>query len=139
MAVDGVNGSSSTPKVVSKDQIGLNGVTSDVFMKLLIEQLKNQDPTEPVGNDQLLNQLSSMRALQANVELTDTLKTFGTNQQISAGASLIGKFVIGTDDNNANVYGVADHVTVKDGSAYVGWGETEIPMKNISGVYPVTS
>src|SRR5262245_13028553 len=121
MAVSGVNGSSSTPTVVDKDKVGLNGVTSDVFMKLLIEQLKNQDPTEPVGNEELLQQLSAMRNLQANVELTDTLKGFATNQQISAGASLIGKFVTGTDADNKNVYGVADHVTVKDGDAYVGW------------------
>lgn len=137
MAVNGVNGSSSTPNVVSKDQVGLNGVSSDVFMKLLIEQLKNQDPTQPVGNDELLQQLSSMRNLQANVELTDTLKGFATNQQISAGSALIGKFVTGTDDKNASVYGVADHVSVKDGNAYIGWNDTEIPLKNVSGVYPV--
>lgn len=135
MAVSGVG--SSTPKVVSADQIGMNGVTSDTFMKLLITQLKNQDPTEPVGNEQLLQQLSNMRNLQANIELTGTLKSLGTNQQISSGASLIGKVVTGKNAQNADVYGLADHVTVNGGIAYVGWGETEIPLSSVTGVYPV--
>ena len=134
MAVTGVG--SSTPKVVSQDQVGLAGVTSETFMKLLITQLKNQDPTQPVGNDQLLQQLSSMRNLQANVELTGTLKALGTNQQLSAGAALIGKLVTGKNANNADVYGVADHVSVTNGSTYVGWGSTEIPLTSVTGVYP---
>lgn len=136
MPVTGVS-SSNPPKIVTQDQVGLNGVTSDVFMKLLITQLKNQDPTQPVGNEELLQQLSNMRNLQANIELTSTLKGFSTNQQISSGASLIGKVVVGNDAQNKEVYGVADHISVKAGSAYVGWGETEIPLSSVTGVYPV--
>lgn len=135
MAVSGVG--SSTPKTVSQDQVGMNGVTSDTFMKLLITQLKNQDPTQPVGNEELLQQLSNMRNLQANIELTGTLKSLGTNQQISSGAALIGKVVTGTNAQNASVYGLADHVSVTGGVAYVGWGETEIPLSSVTGVYPV--
>lgn len=135
MAVSGVG--SSTPKTVTQDQIGLNGVTSDTFMKLLITQLQNQDPTQPVGNEELLQQLSNMRNLQANIELQGTLKSLGTNQQISSGASLIGKVVTGKDAQNADVYGLADHVTVNGGVAYVGWGNTEIPLSSVTGVYPV--
>src|SRR5689334_14930971 len=85
----------------------LTNLTSNNFLKLLITQLQNQDPTQPVGNDELLQQLSAMRALQSNVELSDTLNNLANNQAISSGAAFLGKIVTGTNANQQPVTGIA--------------------------------
>ena len=133
MAVDGVNGS-NTPAVVDKSQTGFNALTSETFLKLLITQLQNQDPTAPVGNEELLQQLSSMRSLQSNIELSDTLKDLNTSQQITSGASFLGTVVTGTTSDQKSVTGVADRVFVENGDTILGIGDDNVPVKNVTGV-----
>jgi len=138
MAVSGVNNnnssSSTSTDVVDKSKTGFNGLTSDTFLKLLITQLQNQDPTAPVGNDELLQQLSAMRSLQSNIELSDTLKAFNNNQQVSAGATFLGKVVTGTNADQKEVTGIADRVFVQDGSLMIGMGSDSVAISKVTGV-----
>lgn len=136
MAVSGVNNNSSSTStdVVDKSKTGFNGLTSDTFLKLLITQLQNQDPTAPVGNDELLQQLSAMRSLQSNIELSDTLKAFNNNQQVSAGATFLGKVVTGTNADQKEVTGIADRVFVQEGSLMIGMGSDSVAISKVTGV-----
>jgi len=118
MAVDGVS-SNNAATVVSKDKTGFNALTSEDFLKLLITQLQNQDPTEPMGNEELLGQLSQMRSLQSNLELGDAMKAITTNQNLTMAAGFIGKTVAGTDLAGNALIGVVDKAFLTDGVAYV--------------------
>jgi flagellar basal-body rod modification protein FlgD len=139
MAVAGVGGNNNTSnakevEVVDKSKVGFNGLTSETFLKLLIAQLQNQDPTAPVGNNELLQQISAMRSLQSNIELSDTLKAFGNNQQVSSGASFLGKIVTGTNSENKEVTGIADRVYLADGKLMVGMGTDSVEISKVTGV-----
>jgi len=135
MAVSGVNNTNSTDaQVVDKSKTGFNGLTSDTFLKLLIAQLQNQDPTAPVGNDELLQQLSSMRSLQSNIELSDTLKAFNNNQQVASGAAFLGKVVTGTNADQKEVTGIADRVFLAEGKLMIGMGTDSVEISKITGV-----
>ena len=136
MSVDGISGSSSanSVNVVDADEVGFSGLTADTFMKLLITELQNQDPTEPLGNEQLLAQLSSMRELQSNIELSDTLKEITTGQSLTQAAGLIGKEIEGQDGEQAPVEGIVDRAFVREGKAYVGVGASELPVSAILNV-----
>lgn len=118
----------------SNDQGGIGGLTSDSFMKLLIAQLKNQDPLEPVKNEQLLNQIAMMRNIQSDVELSEGLESITQNQQLTTGASFIGKSIIGKGKNDQPVSGLVDRAFVRDGETFVGIGETELPLDRVTGV-----
>lgn len=122
-------------KIVDKSQSGFNGLTSQDFLKLLITQLQNQDPSNPMDSDQLLNQISQMRALQANLELESSLKGLTLGQQLSSATSFIGKNVTAvTGSDQTQVSGMVESVIVKDGSALLRVNGTEIPMADITGV-----
>ncbi len=119
----------------------LNQLTSEDFLKLLITQLENQDPTEPMGNDELLSQLSMMRDLQANVELSDTIKAMSEAinasllaQQLSAAANLIGKVVTGKTSDDQVVTGVVDRAFLENGKVYVGIGDQKLELSQITTV-----
>lgn len=131
--VSGVSSGSST-NTVSRDQVGIAGLTADDFMKMLITQLQNQDPTEPVTNEDLLNQISTMRNLQSDVELSDTLKSLTLNQQLSTTANFIGKLVTARDAGNDPVTGIVDRVFIQDGKAFVGIGDDEFSVDQISDI-----
>jgi flagellar basal-body rod modification protein FlgD len=126
----------NAPSAASLDlnQQGFASLTSQDFMRLLLVELQNQDPTEPLGNEQLLSQLSAMRSLQSNVELGDALQQVTSNLQLSTGASFIGKLVTGKTADGTEVSGLVDRAFLTEGQAAVGIGETVIPLKDLTSV-----
>jgi len=117
--------------VVDADKTGFNGMTSETFMKLLITQLQNQDPTEPFDNEAMLNQISQMRTLSANLELESTLKNISLGQQLTNAAAFLGKEVTAKVDNK-DVTGVVQRVSVQDGKTQLDLGSgTIIPADTV--------
>ncbi len=130
---------SSSTSVVDAQEQGFSGLTADDFFKLLITQLQNQDPTEPVSNEELLQQIATMRNLQSNTELGDTLKqlanSMGTpearvTEQLSIGASYIGKSVT-LDDTTI---GVVDSALSQNGEILVGVNGNNVPLSRVVSV-----
>jgi len=124
-------------QVVERDQIGFAGLTADTFMKLLITELQNQDPLSPVESSDMLNQLAMMRNLSANIELADALKAITSDQQLSTAAAFIGKQVTGRDSDEHEIVGVVDRAFLRDNQAYVGMGDVEVPLSQVSSVNSV--
>jgi flagellar basal-body rod modification protein FlgD len=83
---------------------------SQDFMKLLLTELKYQDPTAPMDTDKMLSQTSQLSALEAQNATKDAMTAMTTAFQASAGysmASSIGRLA------NTGV----DTVTMTDGVA----------------------
>lgn len=98
-------------------------MTSDDFLKLLITQLSSQDPFNPVTNQDLLNQVSSIRNLQMNTEQLATNQQLATSingmslqNSISTASGCIGKKVTGIDDSNSEISGIVTGVRVESGN-----------------------
>jgi flagellar basal-body rod modification protein FlgD len=121
-------------KIVDKADTGFNSLNAESFLKMLVVELQNQDPTAPMGNEELLNQLSTMRSLTANIELEESMKSLASNQQLSNAASFIGKNVTATMGTNQTFTGVVNRAFVRDGKTYVASGSTEIPISSITGI-----
>jgi flagellar basal-body rod modification protein FlgD len=135
MAVSAVSAASgNSTGLVDRATTGFSGLTSEHFLKLLITQLQNQDPLEPVGNEELLNQLSAMRTLQSNIELGEAVKSVTLQQRLSSGAAFIGKRITGTTTSGEEVAGVAERVVVRNGNTLIGVGSQEIPIENVTSV-----
>ena len=86
------------------------------FIKMMVTQLQNQDPTNPAKNDELLAQMSQIGQLQASTTLTDSIKGMVLQNQIGSAGNLIGKTVQGVDDQNNMVTGVVNSVKVNQDS-----------------------
>jgi flagellar basal-body rod modification protein FlgD len=83
------------------------GLSTDDFMKLFLAQLQNQDPTKPMDDSQMLNELSQMTQVQTLQQVQKSLQ----GSQLSQSSSLIGKNVTGVDVNGTAVNGVVVSVT----------------------------
>ncbi len=49
----------------------------DAFMKLLVTQLQNQDPTKPQDNGELIQQLATFSSLEKLTEISNKLDAIG--------------------------------------------------------------
>ncbi|HXY35649.1 MAG TPA: flagellar hook capping FlgD N-terminal domain-containing protein [Planctomycetaceae bacterium] len=117
---------------------GFNNLTTADFMQMLIAELENQDPTQPMSNEDLLTQLSTMSQLQSTQDLDNALQTNTNNQQLSIASSFIGQNITGTDTNNKSVNGVALQAVLQNGAAYVQVGSSLVPLANITAVSPAS-
>ena len=118
---------------------GFNNLTTADFMQMLIAELENQDPTNPMSNEDLMTQLATMSQLQSTQDLDSALMANTNNQQLSIASSFIGANVTGTDSNNKAVNGVATQALLQNGTAYVAVGSSLVPLANITGVAPVSA
>jgi flagellar basal-body rod modification protein FlgD len=89
----GAPGSGSTTAAVG----GTSSDQQDKFLKLLVTQLKNQDPLNPMDNAQITSQMAQLSSLQGIEKLNTTLASLATsltgNQAMQA-AALVGHDVM---------------------------------------------
>ena len=84
------------------------------FIKMMITQLQNQDPTAPAKNEELLAQMSQIGQLQASTTLTESIKGMVLQNQIGSAGNMIGKSVQGLNDANEQVKGIVNSVRVEN-------------------------
>ncbi len=132
--VPGSTTGSSSSTASSATPSGFSSLTSNDFMQMLIAELKNQDPTQPMDNSQLLQQLTQMQSMQSSVELNSTLTNLSNNQQVTAGAAFLGKQITGVNAQNQQVSGIATQVTVASGVTTLTIGNNQVTLPNVTGI-----
>jgi flagellar basal-body rod modification protein FlgD len=100
MDFSSLNVSSSTGSTASAGATGANGTTTngeDRFLKLLVAQMRNQDPLNPMDNAQVTSQMAQIQTVSGVEKLNTTVA--GLNGQFAqlqalSGASLVGRGVL---------------------------------------------
>lgn len=82
---------------------GFDSVSTEDFLGLMIEELRSQDPLEPKDNQQLLQQMSSIRQMEQSSTLTKTLESLANEQRFGTTSGLIGNYVLGTVKDSAGL------------------------------------
>ncbi|MGB5919656.1 flagellar hook capping FlgD N-terminal domain-containing protein [Arcobacter sp.] len=123
-----------TDKVQVSTAIGKNGqqhtqaitndaLTNEDFLKLMLEQMKQQDPTKPQDAQNILNQQMQMSSIQTNLDMSNSMKALQASYQqssLSDATNLINKIVdTGEVDDNGllNSYAVSS-VQMIDGEVF---------------------
>ncbi|MGE0849531.1 MAG: flagellar hook assembly protein FlgD [Hyphomicrobiaceae bacterium] len=84
-------------------QSGLAGpsLDYDAFLRLLIAQMKNQDPTKPTDPAQFVAQLASFSNVEQGIKMNNKLDTLMTSLALSQAEGFIGRTVISEDGSVA--------------------------------------
>ena len=98
-AIDPVSSSTAatTAAAAASATLGTSNEQQDRFLKLLVTQLKNQDPLNPMDNAEMTTQMAQMSQLQGIEKLNATLESLATSlnaSQAVQAASLVGHEVM---------------------------------------------
>lgn len=110
--VNSVQSSTSTAAAQAASNASQIGVTQDRFLKLLVTQMKNQDPLNPMDNAQVTSQMAQLSTVTGIDKLNSTVEALSANmlasQSLSA-VSMIGHpaLVAGTQIDLLNSQGDA--------------------------------
>jgi len=133
-----VSTNSSTTAATEND--GFSSVSGNDFMNILIKQLQYQDPFKPMGNEEMLAQMSTIRELEMNTRLIDRLDQLTGQQRFAAAAALVGMYVRGAvSDAEGNTFEVEGLVTsvrfTPEGEAILELDTGEVlPLKGLQQV-----
>ena len=86
----------------TKSSAGSANETQERFMKLLVTQMKNQDPLNPMDNAQVTSQLAQLSTVTGIEKMNSTLESFMANLQSSQSlqmSNLIGHNVLVEGDD----------------------------------------
>jgi flagellar basal-body rod modification protein FlgD len=90
-------------------------VDYDSFLKLLVQELKNQDPTSPSDPTQYLSQIATFSNVEQGVNTNNKLSTLLTTSSLSQAESTIGRKVMSADGSTSGIVSAVALDT--DGSA----------------------
>ncbi|WP_211465980.1 flagellar hook assembly protein FlgD [Collimonas silvisoli] len=97
MAVSGVSSTDNSAAAALSGAVSSSSDQEQRFLKLLVTQLNNQDPLNPLNNAELTSQLAQMSTVSGIEKMNTTLQSMvdqsGSSQTLQA-ASLIGHTVL---------------------------------------------
>lgn len=119
MAVASVSSSGATTAQSAK--IAQTTVDYNSFLRLMVAQAKNQDPTNPTDSTQYLSQLASFSAVEQSIQMNQKLERILNASGLSDANALIGAHVSTADGTSGSVTGAmirdaSPHLILSDGT-----------------------
>lgn len=112
----------------------------DDFLKLLTQQLKNQDPMNPMDDTEFIGQMTTFSSLEQMVNMNKSLETmisaYNSSSQTQAMMFLGTTVTAQTAEMNEAVTGVVDMVGFKDGTPYLRVGEYAFSVSDVQLASP---
>lgn len=111
-----------------------NTMDSEMFMKLLVTQLKNQDPSTPMDTNAMMSQTTQLAMMeQVTAQTTTANENFSLQMRIAA-SNLVGREVSYTGPDGVEVKGTATSVSFAEAVPKVSVGGKEVALDLISGI-----
>jgi flagellar basal-body rod modification protein FlgD len=112
------------------DQMG-----KDTFLKLLVAQMRYQDPSNPTSSSEFMAQTATFTQVEKLEEIASQNAELLTLQRSLSAGALVGKHVAYTDEDGTTVTGAVSSVVVTAGSepqAIVG--DKPVPLGRITEI-----
>jgi flagellar basal-body rod modification protein FlgD len=112
----------------------VQSLDSDTFMKLLVMQLKYQDPGAPMDTNQMMAQSVQLSMMEKMTELSSGAKESFSLQMRTAAAQIVGSEVSFALPDGTEGTGVATSVSFSTGVPVVTVGASKVPLDSVSGI-----
>ena len=109
--VSGATGATGPAQVV---RAPAEGADKDMFMKMLVAQLKYQNPMAPTDGNQYMNQMAAFSQVEKLGQLVEAQTAVQQWQQRIAAEALVGKRVSGLAEDGQTVTGTVASVSFAD-------------------------
>lgn len=95
MEISGINSASSSIQKAMQT----SGMTQETFLKLLVTELTNQSPLDPMDNKDFINQVTQFTMLEQTTTMSKNIDNIRTLEGWSYAANLVGKSVFGAGED----------------------------------------
>lgn len=132
MSVTGVGTTSNDTSTSGSSALGGNQqVDKQEFLMLLVAQLRNQDPMNPMQDRDFIAQLAQFNSLEQMQMLNRTVAATSEMTVLGQLANYVGKQVSAMGPDGEAIEGIVSAVTVVDGSAILTVGDEQVDLRSV--------
>jgi flagellar basal-body rod modification protein FlgD len=106
----------------------------DAFLKLLVAQLRYQDPNKPMDSAEMVSQSASLSVVDKLDQISQVLTDSGVANRLSLGSSIIGKQVTFLDPQGVSQTAIASSISFDGTAMVVRAGTFDVPVDSIRSV-----
>ncbi|MCF6410571.1 flagellar hook assembly protein FlgD [Pseudalkalibacillus salsuginis] len=120
-------------------ETGNTNLGKDDFLKILIAQLANQDPLNPMEDREFISQMASFSSLEQMVNMNESLQSWVSHQnngQLLQYSQLIGKEITWVEKSAKDREPVETTKTGEVAKVHFEKGETKIELTDGTRVHP---
>lgn len=128
------NASSTSSTSGTSSTTGSGSDDSQMFLQLMVAQMKYQDPMNPTDSSQMLTQNAIFTEVQAVQEMQSEMGMVLSSQLAFGSASMVGKNVSWVDANGAVQSGAVDSVDFSPSGPVVNVGGQQVALNSIGSV-----
>lgn len=104
----------------------------DDFLKLLVTQMANQNPLDPMDDKEFVAQMAQFSTLESQLNMAKTMETLANNTMRFSAMNYVGMAVGYTNDDGEMVANIVNHVEFKDGKVELFFIDgTSIPLEKV--------
>ncbi len=111
-----------------------NQLGKDEFLKLLVTELKNQDPLDPVDNKETISQLAQFSALEQMNNLNTQFEAYRQDNSLMLSCLLTGQEATLVLKDGSEITGAVEKVIWKNGTMFIQIGGMLYDTKNIESL-----
>jgi flagellar basal-body rod modification protein FlgD len=128
-----INAISGAPTDVVEQSIGgANGADQDMFLQLLVAQVRYQNPLEPMDNNEAMAQTAQFTMVEQMTKVAERQQELLAFQQATLASGLVGRTATGYDEETgATVSGVVSSVEFNRGDPQLIIDGTRIGVDSI--------
>jgi len=110
-----------------------NDLGKDAFLKILITQLSNQDPLDPLKDKDFIAQMAQFSTLEQMTNMNKSIEQMVSMNKASA-VSYIGRLIEYTDDDGLPAYATVGYVRFEEGKIILNTTEGDVPLEKVISV-----
>jgi flagellar basal-body rod modification protein FlgD len=136
-AIDGIVANSNVAVPATATTATTSGkqkLDGEMFLQLLVAQLRAQDPSSPMDTNAMMTQTTQLASMEQLTAVSKTSQESFSLQMRMAASGLIGKEVGYVDSAGVAQKGIATSVSYADSVPTVTIGDKSIRLDAISGV-----
>lgn len=141
MAVTPVSNVTTTPKTNTALDAGTTDAATsntmldrDAFLKLLVAQLKYQDPSKPVDPSEMISQSASLSVVDKLDQINTVLTQSSATNRLNLGGSIIGKQITFAGPDGYPVTQTVTAVTFDGTSMVLRAGDWDVPIDSVKSI-----
>ncbi|HUW78793.1 MAG TPA: flagellar hook capping FlgD N-terminal domain-containing protein [Candidatus Nanopelagicaceae bacterium] len=104
------------------------------FLKLLVAELKNQDPMNPASGTEFLAQTAQFTSVEKLTQMAQQYSSLIASQQATEATGLIGRTVGYTDANGSPAQGIVSGISLVASGPVLKVGTIDVPLTSVSSV-----
>lgn len=130
-----VDSVSSSVSSAGTKATGYSAMSAEDFTKLIFAELARQDPSNPTDTNALLQQISMIRNIQSDVDLTSNLKSLVNQNELASASNMIGLSISGVSTDNERVTDTVKSVSkTSEGTVLNLLSGSRVRMSNVDTI-----